>query len=99
MAHILKYSEFQDPVGNMWGCNDSEELGKGSAYWWLPARMLGLTPAEYLQWVIDNYKPDKISHTADCSVVWWRWKSQEKMRKFKNEINAMARKRNYVICN
>lgn len=97
MAHILKYSEFQDPVGNMWGCNDMSDLAHGSAYWYLPARMLNITPAEYLEWVITNFHPDKVNYTSDYSVIWWRWKDQDEERKFKNTINNLARQHNFMI--
>ena len=97
MAHLYKMSEWQSPTGD-WHCNDVEELGKGSGYWWLPARMMQLTPAAYLQWVIENFRPDKINHSEDCSYVGWTWKSQVKMRKFKNHINALARRYNFIVC-
>ena len=93
--HLYKMSEWESETG--WHCNDVEDLGNGSGYWWLPARMLGITPAEYLKWVIDNYKPDRIVHSEDCSFVGWSWKVQAKERKFKNDINALARKHNFVI--
>lgn len=96
MSHILKYSEWESESG--WHCNDLEDLAHGSAKWWLPARMMNLTPAAYLEWVIKNYKPDTIKYSDDCSLVYWSWKSQVAMRKFKNDMNAMARKSGYMIC-
>lgn len=96
MAHLMKYTEWEDNCG-YWHCNDVEELGKGSGYWWHPARMMQITPAEYLKWVIDNFHPDKISYSDDCSYVGWRWRSQASMRLFKNRINALARKNNFRI--
>ena len=95
--HLLKYSESEDASGN-WHCNDLEELGKGSSIWHLPSRMLKKSPAEYLKWVIENYKPDTVKYSDDYSVVFWTWKSQTQMRKFKNAMNALARKNNFMIC-
>ena len=97
MSHILKYSEWEDSSGN-WHCGDIEDLGKGSNLWWLPARMLGMTPAAYLEWVITNYKPDNVYYSDDASFVGWNWKSQTAMRKMKNDLNAKARTKGFMIC-
>lgn len=96
MAHLLRYSEWQG-ADNYWHCNDVEDLRHGSGYWWHPARMLGLTPAAYLKKVIDEFQPDEVHHSDDCSYVGWKWKSQTQMRKFKNWINAEARKHQFYL--
>ena len=93
--HLYKQTEWES--NGYWHCNDVEDLGHGSGYWWLPARMLEMTPAEYLKWVIDNFHPDDVTHSQDCSYVGCRWKSQQDMRKFKNHINALARTHNFMI--
>ena len=95
MARLLKYDEWEST--GYWHCNDTTDLGHGSSLWWLPAKMLNMTPAEYLKMVIEKFKPDDIYYSDDCSFVGWSWKSQTKMRVFKNWINAEARKHNYLI--
>lgn len=95
MSHLMKYTEWES--NGYWHCNDVEDLANGSGYWWHPARMLGLTPAAYLKKVIDEFEPDEVSHSADCSYVGWKWKSQTKMRKFKNWLNAEARKHQFYL--
>ena len=97
MSHLYRQEEWQD-LNGYWHSNDVSDLGHGSAYWWLPARMMKKSPAQYLQWVIDNFHPDNIAHSEDCSFVGWCWKNQNDMRKFKNQINALARKENFMIC-
>lgn len=94
---IYKLTEWQDVNTGRWHCNCIDALGQGSGYWWHPARIMGISPAKYLQWVIDNYKPDKINHNLDGSVIWFEWNSQITMRLYKNKINALARKVNYQI--
>ena len=93
--HIFKMDEWYDC--GYWHCNDISDLGHNSGAWWHPARILKMDPADYLKWVIDNYKPDKVNYSADASVVWFEWKNQDKMRKFKNYINAQARKAGYEV--
>lgn len=95
--HQLKMSSWQGGSGS-WYCGDIEELGKGSGHWSLPARMLGMTPAKYLEWVIKNFKPDNVFHSEDCNFVGFSWKDQSKMRKYKNYMNAEARRRKFQIC-
>ena len=96
MSHLYKMSEWECSSG--WKCGDLEDLGKGSNLWYLPARMMGLTPAAYLKWVINNYHPDNIYYSNDNSLVGWSWKSQNDMRLFKNRINALARQKNFLVC-
>ena len=96
MSHLYRMTEWESPLG--WHCGDVEDLGHGSNYWWLPAKMMGLTPAQYLKYVIDNYKPDSIRHSENFSYVGWSWKDQSAMRKFKNSMNALARKKNFMVC-
>ena len=94
---IYKLEEWQDTNTKRWHCGCMSALGKGSNYWWHGARIIGKSPAEYLQWVIDNYKPDKICYTSDKNVIWFEWISQSKMRVYKNYMNKIAREKNYQI--
>lgn len=96
MSHLYKLTEWEDSSG--WKCGDLEDLGNSSNLWYHPARMMNMTPAAYLKWVIVNYQPDNIYYSDDCSFVGWSWKDQSKERKFKNDMNALARKYNYYIC-
>ena len=96
MSHLYKQTEWKDSC-DYWHCNDVEDLANGSGYWWHPARMLGLTPAAYVKMVVENFKPDSVCHNEDCSFVGWSWKSQVQMRKYKNWVNAEARKRNFIV--
>ena len=50
---------------------------------------------EYVKWMIETYKPDKIYWSG--KLFTFSWKSQAQMRKFKNYINAQSRKVNYQI--
>ena len=96
MSHLYRLTEWESVTG--WHCGDVEDLGRGSNVWWLPAKMLGISPAQYIKWVIDNYHPDNVYHSNDYVFVGWSWKDQSSMRKFKNNMNALARKHNFIIC-
>lgn len=99
MAHLLRYEEFQ--VGNKWYCNDNKEIGHSQAgLWYVPARMLGISADEYVKMLVEKFEVDNISYMNNgvwpAGVLVFSWTSQAKMRKFKNWLNAEARKRNYI---
>ena len=79
-----------------WNCNCIDKLSTNAGAWYTPARILGWDPADYVQYVIDNFHPD-IHYNKEKCLVFFSWKDQSQMRKFKNWINAAARKANYQI--
>ena len=93
---VFKMTEWQGSSG-MWYCNDVSNLAGGSGNWWNAARAWNLSPAAFIQKLIDDFHPDKISYSLDKHVLTYCWKSQVSMRAFKNKTNAEARKHNYVI--
>ena len=97
MAHLYKMTEWESGAGGRWYCNDTSDLGNGSGLWYHPARMLNISPAEFVKMLVEKYKPDYISYNSETNVLVYSWVDQAAMRKFKNAINAESRKRNYMI--
>lgn len=93
---LYKMSEWQSVTG-YWHCNCVDDLAGTSGLWWVPARIMSLTPAAYIKWVIKEYKPDKIYANKEKCLVFFSWKNQTQMRKFKNQINKKAREKNFQI--
>lgn len=93
---LLKYVEWQDASGN-WLCNDTSDLCSMRGLWWVPARMLGISPAEYVQLLIDKFKPDYIRYNEEANVLVYSWRKQAAMRLFKNWLNAQARAHNFIL--
>lgn len=94
MSSIWKASEWQDSSG--WKCNCVDNLGAGSALWYLPARILGITPAAYIELMINKYNA-KFYYDKDKVLIFFYWEKQSDMRLYKNFINAEARKKNFQI--
>ena len=92
---LLKYTEWE--IAGNWYTNDTSDLTSIRARWWAPARMLGISPADYVQLIIDKFKPDSISYYQENDVLVYSWKSQAAMRLFKNWLNAEARKHKFII--
>lgn len=81
----------------LWYCEHTDSFPQGVQKWVIPARILGISPAEFLEFLIKNYSPDRIHHNDDYSFVWWAWTDQSKMRLYKNFINKKARECNFQI--
>lgn len=93
---LYQLKEWQSPSG-MWYCNCIDNLAGGSGKWYLPARILNLSPANYIKWVVTNYKPDYIYTDKEKCLFFISWSDQVKMRSFKNYINKEAKKINFQI--
>lgn len=96
MAHILKYQEWQSPTG-YWHCNDVSDLAGISGYWWVPARMLGITPADFVTLLVEKYQPDRISFNGKTLLYSWKKENYGKMHSFLLWINREARNRKFMV--
>ncbi len=94
--HILKLSEWNS--NNRWYVSDVEELGKDSGKWWYVANLLSITPVDYIKKLIYTYKATINSYNIDKDVLIFYFNTQTEARKFKNDINSLARKKNFMIC-
>ena len=93
--HRLEYSDWQSGSGE-WNCNDVKDLAGISGYWWIPARMMDMTPAEFVKWLVENYHPDKISFNGKTLLYSWSKEHYSKCHKFVLDINSIARKKNFI---
>lgn len=96
MSHVLKYSEWQSPTGQ-WHCNDVSDLGGQAGMWWIPAYLLGKTPSEYVEWLIDNYKPDHVHFNGKTFLYSWAKENYAKCHSFILYINKCARNKNFLV--
>ena len=92
---IWKATEWES--AGMWHCNDTSNLVGGSSNWWHQARIWQKTPAEFIEFLISEYKPDNISYSQGQNLLIFSWRNQNTMRVYKNRLNAQARKVNYQI--
>ena len=86
MAHIYHVSEWQSPTGR-WHCNDVENLGNGSGYWWIPCRILDMQPTDFILLLKETFNASNFSYSEKSNVLLY----------YKNWINEMARKANAII--
>lgn len=73
--HFYKVSEWQSPTGN-WHVNDVSNLSGIAGHWWVPARLLKMTPADYIAWLIKNYQPDEVRWVSDKKLFFFSWNKE-----------------------
>lgn len=92
---LLRYEPWESD--GRYHVNDCTDLKSIRGLWWVPARMLGISPVEYVNLLITRFKVDKIKYIEEADVLIYSWNSLQKARDFKNWLNAEARKRNFKI--
>ena len=93
---VWKAEEWQGGSG-IWYCNCISDLANGSGTWYIPARILGISPAQFISLLFNEYKPDYFHYNKEKSFCMWGWTNQSKERLYKNWINKKAREVNFQI--
>ena len=93
MAHLYKATEWKET--DHWFCSDIEDLGNWSGAWWIPARILGISLTDFVKILINDFNVSYIHYNEKYDFLNYYWNNQADMRKYKNMINAAARKKNF----
>lgn len=96
---LYQMKEWQTVTGK-WHAGFIDTFAGDAAAWYQPARILNISPADYLSLVINEYKPDHIwvlGKDGDNPSFIFSWDSQSAMRRYKNFINRKAREINYQV--
>lgn len=96
MAHLYKASIWQGGSG-LWYCGDIEDLGHNSGAWWIPARMLCISPADYVALLVKEFKVSVIDFNYNKNYLYFAWRNEADCRRYKNWINDKARKAKYYF--
>ena len=93
---LYKCTEWETTMG--WHCNCTDNLAGGSSLWFLPARILNISPAALIDLMATKYKADvTFVGTDDKFIILFTWKKQSDCRTWKNFINRKAREVNFQI--
>lgn len=95
MAHLYKAVEWQSGSGR-WYVNDVSEPSAVSSCWWTPVRILKITPAEYAKMLVQTFHAVDVKYIEEFNMLIFSFLTQEEARKYKNYINAKARRANYI---
>ena len=93
--HIYKAEEWQSPSGR-WLCGDVSALAADSNYSWYPARILGISPENFVKMLIAEYHVEKICYLYKADVLVYWFSTLADCRKYKNHINKIAREKHFV---
>ena len=97
MSHLYKMSEWIDSAGNC-HCNDTSDLSGISGYWWVTARLLDMTPANFVKWLVETYQPDYVSLSKYNQLYyWWNKEHYNKAHSYLLYINRISRQKNFIV--
>lgn len=94
MAHIYKTSEWQTAAG--WYVNDTSDLVGQAGLWYIPARLLNMTPAQYIEWLVKEYQPDRIIFD-EILIFSWNKEHYDKAHAYSLYINSVARRKKFFV--
>lgn len=97
MSHIYKASEWQNGDSGPWYVNDVSELSTTASKWYVPVRILGITPVEYVLLLRDKFNAKRIRYHEPTDVLLFSFDTQADARVYKNWINKKARQSNFMV--
>ena len=96
MAHIYKCTTWTSPTGRE-HCGDLSDLKNNSNAWWIPCRILGIAPTDFILLLKETFNASNFYYREEGNVLLYSWEKKEDAIRYKNWINEMARKANAVI--
>lgn len=94
MAHVYKMEEWE--IDGKWYCGDVSALSANSNLWWYVPRILGISPIDYVKLLKDKFHATGFRYTVKSDVLIFYFLSLVDCRKFKNYVNQIARKKNFI---
>jgi len=95
MEHILKYTEWE--INGKWYCTDISSFSKGSGLWYHIPNMLNISYIDYIYLLKDKYYVTYMKYKPEYNVLIFAFDSLALCRKFKNDMNKIAREKNFYI--
>lgn len=75
-------------------CTDN--IGKKYSQWIVPVRVLGVSPAEYVRTLVQDFNAI-VLYNKDNVFVSHYWKNQVDETKWRNYINKISKEKNFQI--
>ena len=99
MKRLYKATEWV--VGKKWYVADTSDLGKDSAAWWIPARILNLSLEDYILMLVNEYHAEVAwfpESNNGKSLLIFSFANYNDAHKYLLYINRVARNKNWSIC-
>lgn len=94
--HLYKTTMWEDAAGD-YLVNDVTSMTSIAIKWWIPMRMLNLTPTEYLKMLKDKFYINSAHYSETADVLTFTFANEADARRYKNWINKQARDRNCIF--
>lgn len=102
LPKLYKAGEWQDVLGDWWVA-DTSNLGGGSACWWVPARILGISLTDYILLLKDEYHASRFKFInypegdKRNSLLLFSFKNHQDAHRYLLYINRIARNKKFFI--
>lgn len=97
MAHLYKCTTFTGGSGREY-VGDLSDLKNNSNAWWIPCRILGIAPVDFIIIMLkDTFNASDFHYNIKTNVLSYSWKNKDDAAKYKNFINKKAREVNAII--
>lgn len=93
IPQVYKAEEWES--NGYWHVNDTSDLCGIAGHWWVPARILGKSPAEFIEWLIETYQPDRLHY--DGKNFFYSWSNYGKAHSYLLYINKVARQKKFLV--
>lgn len=96
MTQIYKAKEWKG-ASEKWYVADTQDLGHGSAAWWIPPHIFGLSYEDYIYLLKDKYNAKHFSYSLERNVLLFSWDNYEDAHRYLLDVNRLARNKNFRI--
>ena len=95
--HILRLEEFE--TAGQWYVAATADIGKIGNKWYTIPFALKMSAYDYVKLLAEKYQPDSLSLREGPygNVLVYSWKSQAKMRLWKNWVNKQLRANQFYV--
>jgi|GEM_PF-3882093 len=92
----MLYQEKEFKAGNNYYSIGAAVVGKRYHSWMVPCRILGLTPAEYVKLLIEEFNAI-VTYSPKQKFLSRHWKNVNDFNRWRLYINREARQKNYQV--
>ena len=96
MAQLYKCGEWETPTGE-WHVNCINDLSGISGLWWVPCRILNITPTDFILLLKNEFNVSNISYSKDKDVLLYSWKNYSDAHRWLLYINKIARQKQIML--
>lgn len=94
---LFKLKDFESGAKGKYYVHCEDLIGQPGPHWHIPARVLGISLEEFVNLLVVKYNAKGLCYNKENKFLFFYWDKQSECRRYKNEINAQARKINFQV--